>query len=396
MPGTRGDLDVACDNALEGNELARMDAYSIPIGLPALLMALVLTGAGTATAQLPPNPVEAGETYFSVGLAVYKYNTANFEVGRLYLDDNLSGAGITTTFDRGFLLNFNTNDDRVITPELQLGFAFEEAPFKGALGSKARLHFAAWGNHRSGAQLIQGRVLAPATVLLIQPIDGAHLLLNGDDAQWFHSFPLEDSWMTYDQRFGTGDMMIFFDEPKGPWRFTRGAGLTAGFDGSDWRWQTNSPQMEAFAPGMALARWDYSFDLSTFYIGPRAAFAIGWEPVRQIAFFVSGSFAPMLAVTSINGLELGQCLGTCDINAAASTGTAGWSTLSATDINFAYDARTQLGASIYLWIIRLTAQGGVFVNNQFSMPQEGDDSRYETSLAGQWGYFVQAMATISF
>jgi hypothetical protein len=375
---------------LEGSELARTKAFLVVIGLSAVLF------AGNASADSAPNPVEAGDVYFSAGLALYKYNTADFEVGRVYINDNLSGAGVTTTFDQGFLLNFDTSNDRVVTPEIHVGYAFKEAPFKGALGSKARLHFGFWGNQRDGGQVIANRGVPSTMRILMQPIDGAQRLVNGDAAKWFHAFPLENNWMTYDQKFGTGDMMIFFDEPKGPWRFTRGAGLTAGYDGSSWDWQTTSPQMQAFAAGMAPARWTYGFDISTFYVGPRAAFSIGWEPVRQLSLFMSGSFAPMLAVSSVDGLELGQCLGSCDINNAASAGTVAWSQLSATDINFAYDARVELGASIYLWVLRLTGQGGVFANNQFTTPREGNGERYEAHLASQWGYFLKAMATFSF
>jgi hypothetical protein len=390
-----------------GVALAR--THSIRIGLVTLALAV----AGPVSAEMAPNPVENGDFYFSGGIALYTYRTENLQVGRRYADDDFSGsATISTEHPRGFLMTFKTDEDQVVTPELNFGYAFEEPLFKGALGSRTRLHFAAYGNRREGFGVVPyaepaagawplfnpstGQIEARDTFVYVQPIDGSLILPNGDDATWFHSFPLENNTMAFRTYFGSGDMMIWFDEPEGPFQFSRGGGLTVGYENSQFAWGIDSPQLGAAAAGLAPASWTYAFQLHTVYIGPRLAFSMGFEPVRPISLFLAGGFAPMLAVSSISGTEVGQCLAACTIAGPGSTGAVGVASLDATDVNFAYDARVEAGLSFYLYVLRVAATVGVFANNQFAMPQEGDGSRYETVLGGQWGYYGRAMATFSF
>ena len=104
----------------------------------------------------------------------------------------------------------------------------------------------------------------------------------------------------------------------------------------------------------------------------------------------------MLAFSTIEGQQIGQCLSACTIAGLGSTGGVGIARLDDSDVNFAYDARIEGGVSIYLYVLRLAATVGAFVNNQFAMPREGDGTRYEAVLGGQWGYYGRAMATFSF
>ncbi len=361
-------------------------------------------------------PVDKGDSYFSAGYSRYFFNTASFQVARRYLDDDFSSTRqISTKHDRGFLLSFDTSDSWVRVPEINFGWAFEETPFNGALGSVARVHFSVSGHHRTGDGFIAYAKPPEAFEVLTdpitglsswrdiairwQPLDGSSTLANGDNAIWSHAvFALANNRMAFDDWFGSGDLMIYFDEPKGSWRFSRGVGLTLGWEESQWDWTVSSPEMVAavsfpgaFAPGV----WTYDFQLSTFYFGPRAAFSIGWEPFRQLSFFLSGSLAPMLAASMVEGRLSGPCLAACDTSGLP-TQTPGVSGLDVTDINFAYDSRLEAGVSVFLWYVRLTGQIGAFVNNQFAMPREGDGSRYGASLANQWGYYGRATATVSF
>jgi len=86
--------------------------------------------------------------------------------------------------------------------------------------------------------------------------------------------------MRFETYFGSGDTMIYFDEPEGMLQLTRGGGLTVGYEHSRFAWGLSSPMVDAAAPGMAPASWVYSFQMHTLYIGPRMAFSIGFEPVR--------------------------------------------------------------------------------------------------------------------
>ena len=361
-------------------------------------------------------PVEEGDFYFSVAYSTYFYNSESFQVARRYVDDDFARTRqVSTEHDRGFLISFATDESWVHTPEVNLGWAFEEAPFNGALGSVARVHFSAYGNKRSGSGFVGYAKPAEKAVLLTdpatgiaswrdltirwQPLDGSTTLANGDSAIWSHSvFALENNRMAFENWFGSGDLMVYFDEPGGSWRFTRGAGLTVGWEESNWDWMLTSPELVAstsfpgaFAPGV----WVYGFDISTFYFGPRAAFSIGWEPFRPLSFFLSGSLSPMLAFSSIKGQMSGPCLSACSTSGLP-TQTPGVSKLDASDINFAYDTRLEAGVSLYLWYVRLTGQVGAFASNQFTMPREGDGKRYETMLAKQWGYYGRATLTVSF
>jgi len=376
-------------------------------------LAGMLLGPGAATAELAPNPVENGDFYFSGGIALYTYKTENFQVGRRYANDDFNGVGeVTTTHPRDFLLSFKTDEDEVVTPEINFGWALEEPLFKGALGSRTRMHFSAYGNRREGFGVVPfadpalgawplynpntAQIEMRDTSILVQPIDGSQLLPNGDDATWFHNAFLENNSMAFETYFGSGDMMIYFDEPEGLLQLTRGGGLTVGYENSKFAWGINAPTLAGAAPGLAPASWTYAFQMHTIYIGPRMAFSIGFEPVRPLSIFIAGSFAPMVAFTSIEGNQIGQCLAACTINGAASTGVVGVSRLSETDVNFAYDARVEAGVSFYLYVLRVSASVGAFANNQFTMPREGDGTRYEAVLGGQWGYFGRAMATFSF
>lgn len=386
--------------------MIRLRTLSLLIGLAALLRAPI------ASAELAPTPVENGDIYFSAGIALYNYHTQDFQVGRLYADDDFFGNGISTNNPRGFLLSYGTDQKHVVTPEINFGYAFEEPLFKGALGSKTRLHFSAYGNRRegSGFKALQMPVANstvvtnPATGIpevrdvnvLIAPINGQPLP-NGNDASIFVDQPFDNNSMVFRSYFGSGDMMIFFDEPDGMWQFSRGAGLTVGYENSSFAWGLNSSAFGAERPALQPASWTYSFRMHTVYVGPRASFSVGFEPVRQLSVFMAGSFAPMLAFSSTQGTQVGSCLSRCLLNGPSSTGSVGTVNLDATDLNFAYDARLEAGASIYLNIIRLTATVGAFVNNQFAMPQESDNGgRVETTLAGQWGYYGRAMATFAF
>ena len=406
-PGARG---WRSDSALGGSVLTRARRVLTSI-LCAAFCGSALVG-GTASAELPPSPVEPGDFYFSAGVALYYINAESFETARGYLDDNFTGAGVSTDNDRGFLLSYETDEERLWAPEIQLGFALEEAPFDGKLGSAARWHVSAYGYQRSGDSTVAymqpqanyGELINPNTGLpelrnlgvFHQPIDGADTLPNGDASSFFHIFALEDNRVRYDDLFVNSNVMFFFDDPEGALRLTRGVGLTVGYERSEWDWRINSPQLAAFAPGLGPASWTYDFDLNTFYLGPRAEFSYGWEPVRVLSFFVNGGFAPMMAITRVDGTQRGMCLSACTINGGASTGTAGVSTLSETDVSFAYDVRAEAGMSIYLWVLRLSGTLGVFAGNQFTMPEEQTDGSYETKFANQWGYFLRGVATVSF
>ncbi len=380
------------------------------------LLTLLLCSAtlfvGAASAELPPSPVEPGDVYFSAGASLYFIHAESFETARVYLDDDFTGAGATTANDRGFLLSYETDETTLWAPEVQIGFALKEAPFDGKFGTAARWHVSAYGYQRNGDSTIAfaqpatsyGELVNPGTgvpelrdlILFQQPISGDALLPNGDDPSFYHNFALENNRVQYDDLFINTNMMFFFDDPEGTLRFTRGVGLTTGFERSEWNWNISSPSLEAFAPGMSAATWTYDFDMNTLYLGPRAEFSYGWEPARAFSLFVNGSFAPMLAVTRVDGTQRGMCLSTCTISGAASAGTYGVSTLNETDVNFAYDARVEVGASLYLWVLRLSATAGGFVGNQFTMPMEQTSGSYDTELASQWGYYLRGVATVSF
>jgi hypothetical protein len=368
--------------------------------------------ASTGSAELPPSPVEPGDFYFSAGASLYFIHAKSFETARVYLDDDFSGTGVTTDNDRGFLLSYETDESSLWAPEIQLGFALKEAPFDGKLGTAARWHVSAYGYQRSGDSTIAFALPAlnaedlinpntglpePRDLLLHQqPISGNGLLPNGDDPNFFHNFALENNRVQYDDLFVNTNVMFFFDDPEGAFRLTRGVGLTTGFERSEWSWNINSPSLGVAAPGLNPSSWTYEFDTSTLYLGPRAEFSYGWEPVRVLSMFVNASFAPMLAVSRVDGVQRGMCLSACAINGGASTGSTGVSRLSETDINFAYDARLELGVSLYLWVLRLSATAGGFAGNQFTMPMEQTGGSYDTGLASQWGYFLRGVATVSF
>lgn len=365
-------------------------------------------------AEMAPAPVENGDVYFSAGIAMYYYNTQSFQIGRRYADDDFTGTGeISTNNPEGFLMSFDMDENNVVTPEVNFGYAFEKPLFNGALGGRTRLHFAAYGNRREGSGFIPyaeptqqawplvdpttGMVEMRDTYIYMQPINGNEFLANGDDATWFLAAPFENNSMQFETYFGSGDMMLYFDEPKGrSLQFSRGVGLTIGYEHSTFNWVMNSPVLEVVVPGLTPATWNYDMNIGTFYVGPRAGFSMGYEPVRQLSLFLAGGFAIMAAISNIEGTQIGQCLGACSISGVTSTGTVGIATLNATDVNFAYDARIETGLSFYLWVFRVSGSIGAFVNNQFAMPQEGDGTRYETILAGQWGYFGRAMATFNF
>lgn len=372
---------------------------------------IALFVGSTASAELAPSPVENGDVYFSAGVALYYYKTDDMGVARIYANDDFSGTGVVSdAHPRGFLVDFEMNSDEVVTPEVNFGYAFEEPLFKGALGSQTRLHISAYGNRREGQDfkaiaappVAAFPLVNPTTgvvelrdgVIVMQPADGSTQLPNGDQARYWFTFPLDNNSMSYRTYFGSGDMMIYFDEPEGQFHFTRGAGLTVGYERSQFAWGINSTSLGTAFPGIAPASWTYSFQQSTLYVGPRMGFSIGFEPVRALSAFVAGGFAPMLAFSSITGSEIGQCLATCNVGAA--TGTVGISTVSGTDLNFAYDARMEVGVSFYVYVIRLTATVGGFASNQFAMPREGEFGRFETALADQWGYYGRAMATFAF
>jgi hypothetical protein len=369
--------------------------------------------AQTASAELPPNPVEAGDVYLTASLAVMRINSEGFEFARRYLDDDFSSINShSTTFDRGWLFEQDTSESLVWSPEIQFGYAFKKAPFEGKLGRKVRLHFKAYGYQRSGGGLLPDGLLPDASQLVInpvtgltesrniqtyvQPLDGAFRLPNGDGAKWFHSFDLTSAATEFKETFGSGDMMIYFDEPSSKLSFTRGLGLTVGYSSSSWRYTFSAPGIDTAAPGLAPAKWLYDFDVGTLYLGPRAGFAMGFEPVRHISAFFGGSFSPMVAISQVNGTMVGPCLTTCTIQGATSTGTTGISSLSRKSYDFAWDARIEGGASLYLWVIRFTGTVGVFGNNQFAMPTETKNAGFEAKLAKQWGYYGRAMATFSF
>ena len=313
--------------------MIRSRTLSLLIALGALLC------PSMAAAELAPTPVENGDFYFSAGIALYTYKTQNLQVGRRYVDDDWVGTGITTTYDRGFLLSFDTDEQHVITPEINFGWAFEEPLFRGALGSKTRLHFSAYGNRRQGSGFIPfaqpptqafwlvnpttGQPELRDTYIYMAPINGQERLANGNDATWMLSTPFTNNSMQFRSYFGSGDMMIYFDEPESMWQFSRGAGLTVGYENSSWAWGMNSPALGALIPALAPASWTYAFKLHTLYIGPRAAFSIGFEPARALSVFFAGSFAPMFAFTATSGTQIGQCLAACNINGINSTGSVG-------------------------------------------------------------------------
>ena len=118
-------------------------------------------------------------------------------------------------------------------------------------------------------------------------LDGSEFLPNGDKANFSASFPIGDGstgsggFMNFESKTGQGDLMIFFDDPNRFMQFSRGVGLTAGYQASEWDLEMNVP---GFAGVLGNSgSYKYRFEYDTIYLGPRAAFSIGVEPIRQMS-----------------------------------------------------------------------------------------------------------------
>lgn len=382
--------------------------------------------ATAARANGVPMPVDPGQLYVEANLGYGQMRSDSSSLLRTYVDDSAATGGtVTLTDSQGFLASFDTTDEGwTLIPGVTLGFATKSPWFGGALGSVTRLELSAEYYERQATFAIDtlpipstgytidvgGTPTDTGLVVHMGPIDGTVFddmgnALSGSVVSGSVGMdpllvvPTDAITMSMSETTGNGQMMVWFDEPKGSWVFSRGAGINVGYTKASYAYAVPFRALSSVAggqyedPATGVARHDYDFDLDAYFVGANAAFSIGYRPIKYFTVFWNGSFAPMVNVSRIQGSQYGFCLADCST-------TGGYTTvkLDARDLNFAYDARTAAGLSLLFYkFIRVTGQVGVFANNQTPQPYEGSDGdRFGTKLRNMWGYYGRASVMLSF
>ncbi len=384
-----------------------------------------------ALANGVPMPVDPGEFYVEASLGYGQMSSDSSSLLRTYVNDEAATGGTVTLVDsQGFLASFDTNDSGwQLIPGITLGFATKEPWFDGALGRVTRFEVSADYYKREASHSI-ATIAIPQTgytidvggvatdtglVVHLGPIDGTVFDGSGNamsGAVYGHpnfasvgidplgaSVPTDAVTLQMEEATGNGQMMVFFDEPKGSWVFTRGAGVNIGHTKASYDYAVPFRELSNFASTWddlvtGVARHDYDFDLNSTYIGVNAAFSIGYRPIKYFTLFWNGSFSPGIGITHLQGRQWGFCLVDNDCS------TADYATieLDVRDLNFAYDARSAAGVSLLFYrFVRVTAQAGAFASNSSPQPYEkADGGRFEAKLASMWGYYGRASVMLSF
>ncbi len=140
-------------------------------------------------------------------------------------------------------------------------------------------------------------------------------------------------------------------------------------------------------------RFEYAYKTKTHHVGSRLSYSVGWEFLPGTTIFTTGRVGLFAKYSTIKGRQKAPCLTTCDIDGLDLT--PGTRKLDKDDWKFAYDAQMGLGASIRIFVLRLTAHGGGTYIGAWTSPRENPEG-VDLGKDGGWGYFANATATFAF
>jgi hypothetical protein len=392
----------------------------------------------------PPNPIEAGEFYITGSYGRQAFGAPKFRNGLQYVDDTvLHPSYFSLEGDtQGYLINLETKAYDYV-PEVAIGWGFGDTAFEGLFHGVLRAEVSVHGQRWSTRNVTSGPLLPPTdgytlpdpddelnefdTGLLVvwSAIDGSQNTVTSIDGDTFikdvglvtdgylYGFPWGSgtptsysTWAVFDagieikEESGTADFMFYLDNSNKKWQMTRGVGFSYARLQSNIHHFFRMPGVFDFDtidgnPTLTDDSFDYNYKITTNYFGAKLAFSTGYEFIKGLTAYVSGSFTPYIGFADLDGNSNAPCLGDCmPYEGVLERGTV---YVNRTKTLFAYDAQAGIGVSYRFWKFRITGEGGGEQFWGYVRPQSTTaGEKVDMKRGGSWGWYWSASAGIAF